>query len=367
MPYAHITGWGISVPEPVLTNDDISKMVDTNDQWIRERTGIRERHIAREDQFPSTLGVEAAIKALQVANLAPTDIDLIICTSSSPEYIWPPTACLIQDQIGATKAGAFDLQAVCTGFIYGTNMAAQSIRSGSIKNALVIGTETLSRFVNWKDRNTCILFGDGAGAFVLQASENPGGILSAVMHSDGSGADSLILEGGGSRFPANESTIHENKHFIQMDGKAVFRFATRVMGAAAKEALELAGMTTKDVDWIVPHQANYRIIETAAKYLKMPMDKFVINVDRYGNTSTASIPIATVEAVQKGMIKSGDKIVLVGFGGGLTWGALVAEWTGPIPSKKHVHPEQYRFFARLRSLARRALRFLEGLFSRREL
>lgn len=367
MPYAHITGWGISVPEPVLTNDDISKMVDTSDEWIRERTGIRERHIAREDQFPSTLGREAAIKALQVANLAPTEIDLIICTSSSPEYIWPPTACLIQDQIGATKAGAFDLQGVCTGFIYATNMAAQAIRSGSIKNALVIGTETLSRFINWKDRSTCILFGDGAGAFVLQASDIPGGILSAVMRSDGSGAESLILKGGGSRYPASESTLVENMHYVEMDGKAVFRFATRVMGQAAKEALEKAGMTTDDVQWIVPHQANYRIIETAAKYLKMSLDKFVINLDRYGNTSTASIPIATVEAVEKGMIKNGDKIVLVGFGAGLTWGALVAEWTGPMPSKRTVHPEQYRFFARFRSLARRAFRYLEGLFSRREL
>jgi 3-oxoacyl-[acyl-carrier-protein] synthase III len=367
MPYAHVTGWGISVPEPVLTNDDIAKMVDTNDAWIRDRTGIRERHIAREDQFPSTLGVEACIKALQVANLAPTEIDLIICTSSSPEYIFPATACLIQDQIGATKAGAFDIQAACTGFIFATNMAAQAIRSGSIKNALVVGTETLSRFINWKDRNTCILFGDGAGAFVLQASDKPGGILSAVMHSDGSGADTLSLPGGGARYPASEGTVHEGKHFVQMDGKAVFRFATRVMGHAAKEALDLAGMTTDDVQWIIPHQANFRIIETAAKYLKMPMDKFVVNVDRYGNTSTASIPIATVEAVQKGQLKSGDKVVFVGFGGGLTWGALVVQWSGPIPSKKHIHPEQYRIFARFRSFIRRAFRYIEGLFSRREL
>ena len=367
MPFAHITGWGISVPEPILTNDDIAKMVDTNDEWIRDRTGIRERHIAREDQSTSTLAVEAAIKALQVANLAPTDLDLIIVTSSSPEYIFPATACLVQDQIGATKAGAFDLLAACSGFIYAVNMAAQSIRSGSIKNALVIGSETLSRFVNWKDRNTCILFGDGAGAFVLQASDQPGGVLSAVMHSDGSGADSLTLLGGGARHPATELTVHEGKHFVQMDGKAVFRFATRVMGAATKEALELAGLTTADVDWVIPHQANFRIIETAAKYLKMPMDKFVVNVDRYGNTSTASIPIATVEAIEKGQLKSGNKVVFVGFGAGLTWGALAAEWTGPMPAKKHVHPEQYRLFARLRSFLRRALRFIEGLLSRREL
>ena len=367
MPYAHITGWGISVPEPVLTNDDLAKMVETNDEWIRERTGIRERHIAREDQFTSTLAVEAAIKALQVANLAPTELDLIIVTSSSPEYIFPATACLVQDQIGATKAGAFDLLAACSGFIYATNMAAQSIRSGSIKNALVIGSETLSRFVNWKDRSTCILFGDGAGAFVLQASEKPGGVLSAVMHSDGSGADSLTLLGGGARHPATETTVAEGKHYVQMDGKAVFRFATRVMGTATKEALELANMKLEEVDWIIPHQANFRIIETAAKYLKLPLDKFIINVDRYGNTSTASIPIAAVEAFEKGKLKNGNKVVFVGFGAGLTWGALVAEWSGPIPAKKQVHPEQYRLFARLRSWLLRALRFIEGLLSRREL
>lgn len=367
MPYAHITGWGMYVPEPVLTNDDIAKLVDTSDEWIRSRTGIRERHIARENEFPSTLGVEASLKALQVAGLAPADLDLIICTSSSPEYIFPATACLIQDQLGASKAGAFDLLAACSGFIYATNMAAQAIRSGSIKNALVVGTETLSRFINWKDRSTCILFGDGAGAFVLQASDKPGGVLSAVMHSDGSGADSLTLPGGGAHFPATETTIHEGKHFVFMDGKEVFRFATRVMGHATQESLQLAGLTTNDVQWIIPHQANYRIIETAAKYLKMPMDKFVVNVDRYGNTSTASIPIATVEAIEKGQVKSGDKIVFVGFGAGLTWGAMTVEWTGPIPVKKPIRPQQIRVFARLRSILRRALRFIEGIFFRREL
>jgi len=367
MPYAHVTGWGMYVPEPVLTNDDISKLVDTNDTWIRERTGIRERHIARENEFPSTLGVEASIKALRVANLAPTDLDLIICTSSSPEYIFPATACLIQDRIGATKAGAFDLSAACSGFIYGIDMAAQAIRTGSIKSALVIGTETLTRFVDWKDRSTCILFGDGAGAFVIQASDLPGGVLSSVLGSDGSGADSLILQGGGSHHPATELTIHEGKHFVQMDGKEVFRFATRVMGRATIESLEKAGLTLEDVNLIVPHQANSRIIETAAKYLKLPMDKFVVNVDRYGNTSTASIPIATVESVENGKISPGDKVVFVGFGAGLTWGSMVVQWTGPIPSTRHVNPEQYRFLARLRSLFRRVIRWIEGIFFRREL
>jgi 3-oxoacyl-[acyl-carrier-protein] synthase III len=367
MPYAHITGWGMSVPESVLTNDDISKMVETNDAWIRERTGIQERRIARADQFPSTLGVEASIRALKIANLRPTDLDLIICSTSSPEYIFPATACLIQDQLGATKAGAFDLLAACTGFIYALNMAAQAIRSGSVKSALVIGSETLSRFVNWKDRNTCILFGDGAGAFVLQASDQPGGVLSAVMHSDGSGGDLLSIDGGGSRYPATEATIVEGKHYVQMDGKEVFRFATRVMASATQEVLACAGIKIEDVQWIIPHQANIRIIQAAARGLKLPMDRFIVNLERYGNTSTASIPIAMVEALEKGQIKPGEKLVMVGFGAGLTWGALAAEWTGPIPSKGHVRPEQYRLFARLRSTVRRALRFIEGLLYRREL
>jgi 3-oxoacyl-[acyl-carrier-protein] synthase III len=367
MPYAHITGWGMSAPERVLTNVELSKMVDTNDAWIQERTGIRERRIAREDQFPSTLAVEASIKALRVANLRPTDLDLIICSTSSPEYIFPATACLIQDQLGATKAGAFDLLAACSGFIYALNMGAQAIRSGSIKSALIIGSETLSRFVNWKDRSTCILFGDGAGAFVLQASDQPGGVLSAVMHSDGSGGDLLTLAGGGSRYPANESTLLNGKHYIQMDGNEVFRFATRVMASATEEVLASAGLTKDQIQWIIPHQANIRIIKAAARGLNLPMERFIVNLERYGNTSTASIPMAMVEALEKGQIKPGEKIVMVGFGAGLTWGALAAEWTGPIPSKRHVHPEQYRRFAKLRSVVRRALRFIEGLLYRREL
>ena len=367
MPYAHITGWGMAAPERILTNDDLSKMVETNDQWIRERTGIQQRRIAREDQFPSTLAVEASIKALTVANLRPTDLDLIICSTSSPEFIFPATACLIQDQLGANKAGAFDLSAACSGFIYALNMGAQAIRSGSIRNALIIGTETLSRFVNWKDRSTCILFGDGAGAFVLQASNEPGGVLSAVMHSDGSGGNLLTLEGGGSRHPANEATIHDGKHYIKMDGNEVFRFATRVMASATQEVLDCAGLTIHDINWIIPHQANIRIIQAAARGLKLPMDRFVVNIEKYGNTSTASIPMAMVEAVEQGQIQIGDRLVMVGFGAGLTWGALATTWTGPLPSKGHVHPEQYRRIAPLRSWVRRALRFIEGLLYRREL
>ena len=361
MPYAHITGWGMSVPEPVLTNEDLSRIVDTNDEWIRERTGIRERRIARENEFPSTLGARAALKALSVANLKPTEVDLIICSTSTPEYLFPATACLIQDSIGATKAGAFDLLAACTGFIYGVNMAAQSIRSGAIKNAVVIGAETLSRFVDWDDRNTCILFGDGAGAFVLQASEQPGGVLAAVMHSDGSGGGLLSIPAGGSRLPAAEATIREGKHYIYMDGKEVFRFATKAMAQSTEEVLKSVGLTKEDVSVIIPHQANLRIIEAAARGLKLPMDKFFVNVERYGNTSTASIPIATVEAVEKARVKPGDKVVFVGFGAGLTWGALVAEWTGPLPSPHKVNIGRARLWGRVQSILHRIERFFEGL------
>lgn len=361
MPFAHITGWGMSVPEDILTNDDLSKIVDTNDKWIRERTGIRERHIVREGQTTASLAVEASIRALQVANLRPTDIDLIICSTSTPEYIFPATACLVQDRIGATRAGAFDLLAACTGFIYALNMAAQAIRSRSIHNALVIGSETLSRFVNWQDRNTCILFGDGAGAFVLQASEMPGGVLSAVMHSDGSGGDLLTLSGGGSKYPATEETLHAGKHYIEMDGKEVYRFATRVMAQATHEVLDDSGISLDELDWIIPHQANIRIIEAAARGLKLPLERFVVNLERYGNTSTASIPIATVEALEDGRLQPGDKIVFVGFGAGLTWGALAVEWTGPLPSEKKVYPRRYRLWARVRSFLRRVVRFIEGV------
>jgi len=360
MSYAHITGWGMAVPNRVLTNAELERMVETNDEWIVERTGIRERHIARDGETPSTLAVEASWKALSIANLKPTDLDLIICATSTPEYIFPATACLVQNKLGATRAGAFDLLAACTGFIYALDMAAQAIRSGSIESALVIGAETLSRFVNWKDRNTCILFGDGAGAFVLQASEEPGGILSAVLHSDGSGGDLISLPAGGSRHPASEATIRNEMHYIHMDGRGVFRFATRIMAQATREAISAAGLQLQDVRWIIPHQANLRIIEAAARGLKMPLEKFIVNIDRYGNTSTASIPIAVCEAVADGRLKAGDKIVLPSFGAGLTWGALAVQWSGPLPVERKVRPAYYRILARLRSFLRRMWLRLEG-------
>ncbi|MCX6064686.1 MAG: ketoacyl-ACP synthase III [Chloroflexi bacterium] len=366
MPYAHITGWGMSVPQKVMTNDDLSKIIDTNDEWIRDRTGIRQRHIASGTETTSSLGTDAAFKALKVAGLIPDDLDLIICSTSTPEYIFPATACLIQDRLGANKAGAFDLSAACSGFIYAMNMGAQSIRSGSVKTVLVIGTETLSRFVNWQDRSTCILFGDGAGAFILQASEKPGGIQGAVMHSDGSGGDYLSIPAGGSAHPASEITIHTGMHFIHMDGKEVYRFATRVMAHATTEVAEKSGWKVEDLSLIIPHQANSRIIDAAARALKLPLEKFMVNVDRYGNTSTASIPIATVEAIQNKRLKPGDKVVFVGFGAGLTWGALAAEWSGPLPSEHYITAEWYKPWARVRSILRRILRILDGIFFGRD-
>ena len=359
--YAHITGWGMSVPEKVLTNDDIAQMVDTNDQWIRERTGIRERRIAADDETTASLGTEAAVNALRMAKLPPNEIELIIVSTSSPEYIFPATASLVQDRLGAENAGAFDISAACTGFIFALNMASQSIRSGSVKNAVVVGAETLSRVVDWTDRDTCILFGDGAGAFVLQAKEEPGGVLSAVMRSDGSGGDLLSIPGGGSAHPTTSQTLLDGLHYIQMNGREVFRFATRVMARASKEALEKADMELEDIELIIPHQANFRIIEAAARGLKLPMDKFAVNVDKYGNISTASIPIATVEAVEEGRLQRGDKIVLVGFGGGLSWGALAVHWTGPFPSAPAIRVRRYQRLARIRSFVRRVWRLIEGL------
>jgi 3-oxoacyl-[acyl-carrier-protein] synthase-3 len=359
-PFAHITGWGMAIPSRVLTNADLEKMVETNDEWIRSRTGIRERHIVSEDETTATLARDAALNALRVANLNPNDVELIIVSTSSPEHIFPATACLVQDWIGATHAGAFDLLAACSGFIFALNMASQAIRSGSVQNAIVIGAETLSRFVDWEDRDTCILFGDGAGAFVLQAGDEPGGVLSAIMRSDGSGGDLLSVPAGGSRMPANADTILNKQHTIHMSGREVFRFATRVMGQATKEAVASAQLKFEDIHLVIPHQANLRIIEAAMRGLEVPLAKCFINVERYGNTSTASIPIATCEAVQQGRLQAGDNTVFVGFGAGLTWGAAVVRWTGPFLPQRHIYPASYRLWAGVRSRLLRLVRRIEG-------
>ena len=360
--YSHITGWGMSVPERVMTNDDIAKLVDTNDEWIRDRTGIEERRIAADDETCASLGAQAAINALRIANLHPLEVDLIITATSSPEHLFPATACVIQDKIGAANAGAFDLLAACTGFIYAMEMASQAIKTGSIKSALVIGTETLSRVVDWTDRGTCILFGDGAGAFVLQASKESGGVMTSMMRSDGSGSDALYIPAGGSAIPTSLQTVQEGLHFVKMNGREVYRFATRVMVAGAKEAMEKANWKIEDVDLVIPHQANKRIITAAARGLKMSMDRIVVNVHKYGNTSTASIPLATCEAFDEGRIHPGDKIVFVGFGGGLTWGALTAVWTGPITTEpRRMRLSRYRRIVKARSFLKRIWRHIDAL------
>lgn len=360
-PFAHITGWGMAVPERIVTNQELSQTVETEDGWIQSRTGIRERRIASEEQTSATLAYDAALKALDAAHVLPADIDLIIVSTSSPEYLFPATACLVQDWLGAHKAGAFDLLAACSGFIFALNIATQAIRSGSINNALVIGAETLSRIVNWNDRNTCILFGDGAGAFVLQAREERGGVVSAVMRSDGSGGDLLCVPAGGSRSPATIETVTNGQHYIHMNGREVFRFATRVIAQSTEEAVKDAGMTKDEIDLVIPHQANLRIIESAMRTLNISMDRCVVNLDRFGNTSTASIPIATCEAIQQGRLKPGDKIVFVGFGAGLTWGAAVAVWSGTQPGPIITLPVALRVYARVRSFLRRILRRIDAL------
>jgi 3-oxoacyl-[acyl-carrier-protein] synthase-3 len=270
----------------------------------------------------------------------------------------------VQDTLGATNAGAFDLSAACTGFILALNMAAQAIITGAINNALVIGSETLSRLVDWEDRGTCVLFGDGAGAFVLQASERPGGVLSAVMRSDGSGGSLLSVPAGGSRYPATHETVSKKMHLIHMNGREVFRFATRVMAGATREVVERAGLELDDIELVIPHQANERIIESAARGLGLPMDRFMMNIDRYGNTSSASIPIAACEALERGRIRAGDHLVMVAFGGGLTWGALAMQWVAPeakVPPSRRRRRAVTAFLARVRSVMRRIIRIIEGL------
>ncbi len=361
--YAHIIGWGMALPTRVMTNDEIAQMVDTSDAWIRERTGIRERRIAGAKDSTATLALRAAKRALEVANVSPADLNLIIVATATPEYLFPATACLVQDWLGAENAGAFDLSAGCTGFVYALSLAAQTIISGAADTVLVIGSETLSRIVDWQDRGTCILFGDGAGAVVLRASNMPGGVLTTLLRSDGSGGELLALPGGGSRYPPSPTTVLNGMHKIHMNGREVFRFATRVMAQATRSVVEDAGLTLEDIALVIPHQANIRIIEAAARNLGMPMEKMYVNIERYGNTSSASIPIALCEAIESGRIKADDIIVLVAFGAGLTWGAATIKWvpTPPpaSPLEQRAHAVRY-WWAALRSAWRRFWRRLES-------
>ncbi len=329
--YAQIIGWGYTVPEKVITNHDLEQIVDTTDEWIRSRTGIEERRVAADPkETTATLAIEAARRALEVADVHASKLDLIICSTSSPEYIFPSTASVVQDAIGAENAGAFDLSAACSGFVYALSMARGHILAGDAEYVLVIGAETLSRIVDWTDRNTCVLFGDGAGAVLIAASPVPGGILACELGSDGSGADLLMIPAGGSAMPASLETVSSGNHFIKMDGKAVYRFAVRVMADATRAVLDKAGLSIGDLDLVIPHQANLRIVQNSVlKQLRIPEDKVFVNLQKYGNTSTASIPIALCEAIQAGKVKPGDNLVFVGFGGGLTWAACAIQWSVP--------------------------------------
>lgn len=332
--YAHIVGWGKYLPENVVTNDDLAKIMDTSDDWIKSRTGISERRFAAKDESTSTMSITAAKLALDRARIAPSAVDIIIVATITPDHFFPSTAALVQDALGATNAAAFDLNAACAGFIYGVSMATSMIQAGAAKVIIVIGAETLSRILDVQDRGTYPLFGDGAGAVVLKADPTPGGILSTVLGADGSGAEHLIVPAGGSKLPASQETLDQRLHFMQMNGREVYRFATRVMGKAAKEACDKAGVNVENINLFVPHQANIRIIESASKQLKVSEDKVFTNLDKYGNTSAASIPIALCEAIEQGRVKTKDKIVMVGFGAGLTWGATVVDWGIPLPIKR---------------------------------
>jgi len=332
--YAHIVGWGKYIPEKVVTNDDIAQFMDTSDEWIRSRTGIAERRFAGEQETTASMAVAAARVALDRARIAPSTVDLIIVATLTPEYTFPSTASLVQDAIGANRAGAFDLSAACSGFLYALSMASNAIRAGSAKAAVVIGAETLSRVLDDQDRTTYPLFGDGAGAVVLQAFPIPGGVMAYKLGSDGSGAEHLLIPAGGSKNPASQTTINARMHYIKMNGREVYRFATRVMGRVSKEVCEKAGVSVSEIDMLIPHQANIRIIRSASKYLGISDDKVFTNLQKYGNTSAASVPIALCEAIEEGRVHTNDKIVMVGFGGGLTWAAAVVKWGLPMPYKR---------------------------------
>lgn len=323
---AGILGVGSYLPEKIISNFDLEKIMDTSDEWIRTRTGIKERRVADENEATSDLATKAALNAIKDANLTPEDIDLIIVATITPDMIFPSTACLVQANIKATKAACFDLEAACSGFIYGMTVAKQFIETNTYKHVLVIGAEALSRILDYEDRSTAILFGDGAGAVVM-GPVNKGGVLSTNLGSDGNGKDYLNIPAGGSKNPASEETLKNRLHYVKMAGNDVFKFAVRIMQDASIKCVESANLDIKDIDYLIPHQANIRIIEASAKRLKLNMDKVYVNLDRYGNMSAASIPVALDEAYREGKIKKGDNIVLVGFGGGLTWGASLVRWS----------------------------------------
>lgn len=323
---AGIAGLGMCVPDRIVTNEDIALLVDTKDDWIVSRTGIRERRIADENTMTSDLAVIAGQRALDDAGIAAEDLDLILCATTSGDYIWPATACVVQHRLGASRAAAFDLSAACSGFCYGLATAAGFIQTGAMRRILVIGADTLSKQVNWQDRGTCILFGDGAGAAVLTPCGPESGILASSLGADGSGLESVWIPAGGTRTPTTPEVLEQKLNTISMRGQEVYRFAVRIIPEVVESALRKVCLRAADVDLLVLHQANARIIDSAAERLGIPPEKVFVNLDRYGNTSAASVPLALTEAAQQGRLKKNDIVVTVGFGAGLTWAANVIRW-----------------------------------------
>jgi 3-oxoacyl-[acyl-carrier-protein] synthase III len=327
-PFAEMASIGVAVPPGVLTNADLTKMLDTSDEWIVERTGIRERHIARPDQSVAMLSCEASMKALQDAGITPKDLDSIVLATASPDRLLPSTACDLQALLGADRAAAFDISAACPGFVFATGVAEGLIASGQSETVLVVGAEKLSTITDFQDRSTAILFGDGAGAVVVRRTDGSDGrgILSTYLRSDGKLAPLLYRPGGGSADPISEKVVCERSHYMKMAGREVFKAAVLAMAEACDEAMRRAGVTADEIDLLIPHQANIRIIEATAKHAGMPMDKVMVNVDRYGNTSSASIPLALEQAITDGRVRRGSLLLLVAFGAGFTWGSAVIRW-----------------------------------------
>ncbi|MCL7750931.1 ketoacyl-ACP synthase III [Guyparkeria hydrothermalis] len=324
MTYSRITGTGSYLPERVMTNHDLEQIVDTSDSWIRERTGIEQRHIAADGQLTSDLAEPAARRALEAAGRVPEEVDLIIVATTTPDRTFPSTACLLQQKLGIHGPPAFDVQAVCTGFVYALSVADKFIKTGAARCALVVGAETLSRIVNWSDRNTCVLFADGAGAVVLEASDEPG-IIRTDIHADGS-YESLLTTAKPDPETTDPERLADGTAFIEMRGNEVFRMAVNTLGRIVDQTVEAAGMSPDEIDWLVPHQANIRIIQATARKLGMSMDRVVVTVDRHGNTSAASVPLALDAAVRDGRIKRGDVILTEAFGGGFTWGSALLRY-----------------------------------------
>ncbi|MBZ0258870.1 ketoacyl-ACP synthase III, partial [bacterium] len=310
----------MAVPERIVTNQELEKMVDTSDQWIRERTGMVERRVSDDKTAASDLAVAASNQAIQNAGIAPTDIDAILLATISGDYPWPATACVVQSKIGAKPVMAYDLSAACTGFLYGLAQASAFIETGKFKNILLIGVDTLTKVLDWTDRNTCVLFGDGAGAAIIQPSENETGVIDTLLGADGGAAEMLYQPAGGSRMPITEDVLKEGKQYLFMNGREIFKHAVRVMTQTIQTLLERNGKSGDDVALVIPHQANVRILEAVSDRIGVGMDRFFLNIDKYGNTSAATIPMATHEARQQGRLKDGDLVVMVSFGGGLTWG-----------------------------------------------